>query len=144
MSFQTGQDRTPKFAGQVLPDRKVRSPGRKTSGFRTVWILKICWTSGLDVHGWCMLLSRNNPSISLSQFSNTGTYALSFYWSKMILDRLNNFGVVPIILDWSNSVWSGPNHFRQVQVMKVQESPIWTWPKWFVPNQNFWHPSKKI
>ena len=29
-------------------------------------------------------------------------YALSFYGSKMILDRSNNFGLVPIILDRSN------------------------------------------
>ena len=55
MSFLTGQDRTPKFAGQVLPDRTesgpdwIWRPGRKTSGFRTVRILKICRTSGPDV-----------------------------------------------------------------------------------------------
>ena len=65
MSFLTGQDRTPKFGGQVLPDRtesgliflnilpakvlKVRCPGRKSSSFWTVRILKICQTSGQDM-----------------------------------------------------------------------------------------------
>ena len=57
MSFLTGQDRTPKFAGltflNILPTKyrlsivlKVRHLGRKTSGFWTVRILKICRT-------WC-------------------------------------------------------------------------------------------
>ena len=39
--------------------------------------------------------------------------ALSFYGSKMILDRPNHFGRVPIILDGSNSFWSRPNHKKQ-------------------------------
>ena len=39
--------------------------------------------------------------------------ALSFYGSKMILNRSNNFGRVPTILD------AGPNHFAQVQIMKI-------------------------
>jgi hypothetical protein len=33
----------------LLKVLKVRRPVRKTSGFRTVWILKICRTSGPDV-----------------------------------------------------------------------------------------------
>ena len=56
MSFLTRQDRTPKFAGQVLQDQtesgliSVKSlEGRKTSGFLTVRNLKIYRTSGLDV-----------------------------------------------------------------------------------------------
>ena len=47
------------------------------------------------------------------------TNALSFYGSKMILDRPNNFGRVPIVLHKSNSFWSGPNHFGQVQIIKI-------------------------
>ena len=38
-------------------------------------------------------------------------YVLSFYGSKMILDRPNDFGQVPIVMDMSNLFWSGPNHF---------------------------------
>ena len=47
-------------------------------------------------------------------------YALSFYGSKMILDRPNHFGRdrVPIILDGSNSFWLGPNHLGQFQIIK--------------------------
>ena len=61
--------------------------------------------------------------------------ALSFYWSKMILDRPNHFGWVPIVLDEPNcfgqvqiilvrskSFWTIPNHFEQVQIMKI--SPV--------------------
>ena len=44
--------------------------------------------------------------------------ALSFYGSKMILDRPNYFGRVPIILDGPNLFWLGPNHFGQVQIIK--------------------------
>ena len=68
MSFLTGQDRTPKFAGQVLPDRtesglifdliffsifkvlKVRRPGRKRSGFSPV-------QQDLSGKFWCLVLS---------------------------------------------------------------------------------------
>ena len=44
------------------------------------------------------------------------TYALSFYWSKIILDRPNCFGRVQIDLVRSISFWSGPNHFDQVEI----------------------------
>ena len=37
-------------------------------------------------------------------------YALSFYGSKIILDRPNNFGQVPIVLNASNSFWAGSNY----------------------------------
>ena len=37
-------------------------------------------------------------------------YALSFYGTKIILDRPNNFGRVPIVLDGSNSFWTGSNY----------------------------------
>ena len=37
------------FFPQFLKELKVRRPGRKTSGFRAVRILKICRTSGPDV-----------------------------------------------------------------------------------------------
>ena len=47
---------------------------------------------------------------------NEGSYALSFYRSKMILDRPNCFGQVQIDLVMSKSFWSGPNHFGQVQL----------------------------
>ena len=46
-------------------------------------------------------------------------YVLSFYGSKMILDRPNDFGQVPIVMDMSNLFWSGPNHFGQVQIIKI-------------------------
>ena len=50
--------------------------------------------------------------------------ALSFYGSKIILDRPNHFGWVPIILDRS-------------KLQKLfHKSLIWTWPKLFGPNQN--------
>ena len=39
---------------------KVRRPGRKTSGFRTVWILKICRTSGPDVMSGRALVRIDN------------------------------------------------------------------------------------
>ena len=47
------------------------------------------------------------------------TYALSFYGSKMILDRPNHFGRVPIVLVGTNSFWSGPNHYGQVKIIKI-------------------------
>ena len=46
-------------------------------------------------------------------------YVLSFYGSKMILDRPNDFGQVPIVMDMSNLFWSAPNHFGQVQIIKI-------------------------
>ena len=66
-------------------------------------------------------------------------YALSFYGSKMIMDRPNDFDRVPIILDGPNSFWSGPNHFGQVQIIKISPEKsnlnltkmIWTRPKQF-------------
>ena len=80
--------------------------------------------------------------------------ALSFYWSKMILDRPNHFGWVPIVLDGCNFFWLGPNHFGQVQIIKISPEQfnltdpdqntldsnkmIWTLPKWLVLNQNYW------
>jgi len=65
--------------------------------------------------------------------------ALSFYWSKMILDRSNDFGRVPIVLGGSNSFWLGQNHFGQVQIIKISPEKynmnktkmIWTRPKQF-------------
>ena len=42
--------------------------------------------------------------------------ALSFYSSKMILDRPNHFGRVPIVLVRSKSFWLGPKHFGQGQI----------------------------
>ena len=55
--------------------------------------------------------------------------ALSFYGSKMILDRPNHLGRVPIVL-------VNPKHFGQVQIIKSPGSSnlnlikmIWTRPK---------------
>ena len=70
--------------------------------------------------------------------------ALSFYWSKIILDHPNDFGKVPIVMDGSNLFWSGPNHFGLVEIIKISPEKsnlnltkmIWTWPKQFVPVQN--------
>ena len=70
--------------------------------------------------------------------------ALSFYWSKMILDRPNHFCEVTIILDRSNLFWSGSNLFGQVQIIRISPQKynlnltimIWTQPKWYGPNQN--------
>ena len=70
--------------------------------------------------------------------------ALSFYWSKMILDHPNNFGRVPIVLERSHLFWWGPNHFGQVQIIKINTEKsnlnmtkmIWTRPKRFGPDQN--------
>ena len=49
------------------------------------------------------------------------TYALSFYRSKIILDRPNCFGWVKIVLVRSKLFWLGPHHFGQVQIR-----PFWT------------------
>ena len=48
-------------------------------------------------------------------------YALSFYRSKMILDRPNCFGWIQIVLVGSKSFWSGLNHFGQVQIIKISQ-----------------------
>ena len=80
------------------------------------------------------------------------TNALSFYGSKMILDRPNHFGRVPIVLDWSNLFWSGRNHFRQFQIITISPEKsnlnlakmIWIRPKRFGPDQNNLDPSKTI
>ena len=77
---------------------------------------------------------------------------MSFYGSKMILDRPNYFGWVWIILDGSNSFWSGPNHFGQVQIIKISPEKsnlnltkmIWTQPKWIGPVQNDLYSTKMI
>ena len=42
---------------------------------------------------------------------------MSFYRSKMILDRPNYYGQVQIGLVRSKLFWSGPNHFGQVQII---------------------------
>ena len=65
--------------------------------------------------------------------------ALSFYRSKIILDRPNNFDRLLIVLDWPNLFLSGPNHFGQVQIINVSPEKsnlnltkiIWTQPKQF-------------
>ena len=78
--------------------------------------------------------------------------ALSFYWSKMILDRPNHFGWVPIVLDECNLFWLVPNYFGQVRIIKISPEKsnltdpdqntldptkmIWTRPKWLVLDQN--------
>ena len=76
-------------------------------------------------------------------------YALSFYGSKMILNRPNNFGQVPIVLEGSNLFLLGPNNFRQVSILHIKISSekskiIWTQPKRIGPNQNNLYPSKTI
>jgi hypothetical protein len=73
-------------------------------------------------------------------------YFLSFYGSKMILDRPNNVGQVPIVLDGSNLFCSGPNHFGEFQNLKISPEKsnlnltqiIWTQPKQFVPVKIIW------
>ena len=42
--------------------------------------------------------------------------ALSFYRSKMILDRPNRFGQIQTVLVGSKLFWSGPNYFGQVLI----------------------------
>ena len=64
---------------QVL---KVRRPGRKTSGFRTVWILKICRTSGPD-----MMSGRALPS-----GCGAHHWAVKMYVSKTVHMSLNGNG----------------------------------------------------
>ena len=46
------------------------------------------------------------------------SYALSFYGSKIILDRPNCFGRVQNVLVESKALWSDPNHFEQVKTFK--------------------------
>ena len=77
-----------------------------------------------------------------SEFSMKLTAALSFYGSKIILDRPNHFGWVPIVLDGSNLFWSGPNHFGQtfMDLLKM----IWTQRKQIGPFQNDWKSTKMI
>ena len=50
---------------------------------------------------------------------NYYTDALSFYGSKMILDRANHFGRAQFVLVGSNSIWLGPDHFGWVQIIKI-------------------------
>ena len=72
------------------------------------------------------------------------SYALSFYGSKMILDRPNNFGRVPIVLDRFNLFLLGLNNFGQLQIIKISPEKsnlnltktIWTLPKQYGPYQN--------
>ena len=86
----------------------------------------------------------------LSNFLSSNT--LSFYGSKIILDRPNNFGWVPIFLDESNLFWFGPNHFGQVQIIEITPEKynlnltkmIWTRPKRFGPDQKNLYSSKTI
>jgi hypothetical protein len=44
------------------------------------------------------------------RYQPQGSNALSFYRSKIHLDRPNNFGGVPVFLDGSNLFSSGPNY----------------------------------
>ena len=63
--------------------------------------------------------------------------ALSFYRSKMILDRPNCFGQIQTVLVGSKSFCSGPNHIGQVLIrFLLTDFKIWTCPKWFEPDQN--------
>ena len=72
------------------------------------------------------------------------TVYLSFYGSKMILDRPNHFGRLPIVLDWSNLFWSGPNHFGNIQIIKIIPEKfdlnltkmVWIQPEQLAPDQN--------
>ena len=92
---------------------------------------------------WLISALRHFQTANDSVRRSLNIYALSFYGTKMILDRPNNFGRVPIVLDGSNSFWSGPNHFGQVVIIKfAQRSLIWTWPKWLGPDQNNFGPIK--
>ena len=59
-------------------------------------------------------------------------HALSFYESKMILDRPKCFGRDQIILVKFKLKFYGLTFI------------IWTYPKWFQPNQNELDPSKLI
>ena len=69
------------------------------------------------------------------------TNALSFYRSKMILDRPKQFGQVI-----SKSFWLGLNHFGRVHIRLFWTSfydvdlskMISTWPKQIGPVQNNW------
>ena len=79
-------------------------------------------------------------------------HALSFYSSKMNLDRPNHFGRVPIILVGSKLFWSGPKNFCQGQIRLFwakfynleQVKMIWTRPKQIGPVQNDWYSTKMI
>ena len=86
-------------------------------------------------------MHADNHSIYIRTLTS---YALSFYGSKMILDRPNHFCRVLIVLDGSNLFCLGPNRFGQVQIMKIIPEKsnlnltemIWIRPKQFAPDQN--------
>ena len=69
---------------------------------------------------------------------------MSFYRSRINLDRPNYFAWVQIALVRSKLFWSGPNCFGQVQIILVRFIffsgrifMIWTCPKHFILNQNY-------
>ena len=93
------------------------------------------------INGRLMTISSHFFANYIKIFHKTD--ALSFYGSKMILDRPNYFGWVRIVLDGSNSFWSCSNHFGKVQIIKISPEKsnmnlnkmIWSWPKQTWPKQ---------
>ena len=79
-----------KIAKNMLPDIQIQRDDFFT-------LLEVIWVHGSKNVFSCLL----NPN------------ALSFYRSKMILDRPNCFG-------WHKYFWSGPNRFGRVQIILVR------------------------
>ena len=111
---------------------------------KTSWIIiKTDIVIGLTSGKLCRKknLFNNNNSTDVWQ----KTFPLSFYGSKMILDRPDHCVQVPIFLNGSNSFWLGPKHIRQVQIIWIsQKNLILTWPKLFWPDQNDLDPTKQF
>ena len=80
---------------------------------------KLFWTHKRTRH---LLVEKQTNKFLIGQKQCTN--ALSFYGSKMILDRPNHFGRVPIILEGFNSFWLGSNHFGQVQIIKIIQKSL--------------------
>ena len=87
--------------------------------FCWAWRPKIRVSRGPPIHSGRNFLSNQ---ITVKNFIQNEllfclfTFALSFYRSKIILDRPNCFGHLQIILVRSKLFSLGPNHFGQVQI----------------------------
>ena len=108
--------------------------------------LYFCHSCCIDVYLSFICSSIQEPAQGNWQQVKLFIYALSFYRSKMILDRPNCFGRVQIVLVGSKSFWLGPNHFGQVQIRFFWTNfynldltkMVCTRPKRICPVQNHW------
>ena len=94
--------------------------------------LYFCHSCCIDVYLSFICSSIQEPAQGNWQQVKLFIYALSFYRSKIILDRPNCFGQVQNILFMFKLDFSGLIFI------------IWTWPKQIGPDQNNWYSNKMI